>query len=617
MDQEQRDLSELPTEAANDRTADLGSLDARGVVDRLLEEELRVAPAVARAAAPIAALAERVAEAIRAGGRLIYAGAGTSGRLGTLDAAECPPTFGIAADRVIALMAGGPDALVRAVEGAEDDPEAARAAVTQAEVGANDVLVGITASGRTPYALAAIEAAAAAGATTALITCGRCDAANVDVLIPLELGPEALRGSTRLKAGTATKLALNALSTAAMARLGRVHGDLMIDVGLGSEKLRDRATRIVAEILGCERDEAATRLTRAGSVRAAVEQASLELAERERVSYPKSIRDEVRKLGTADAGTICRMNFTLGEYFARAALTVIREAGLEPDAVDLIGSHGQTVFHVPPQGRQTASTLQIGEADVIAERTGAPVVSDFRTRDIAAGGQGAPLVAYVDHLLFHQEDRVRLRLNIGGIANVTVVTPAFEDLMAFDTGPGNSGLDTLVGILSRGEKAWDEDGRLAARGRIDENLLARLMAHPYLNLPPPKSTGRETFGLTWVESVLRGRGNIRLEDVLATLTMYTAQTIHFGWTEWVKPKHQIAEVILSGGGARNLTLLAHLRRLFRPIPVRGLEEFGHDPDAAEAVAFAILANETLHSNPSNVPSATGARWPAVLGKLSL
>ena len=334
------------------------------------------------------------------------------------------------------------------------------------------------------------------------------------------------------------------------------------------------------------------------------------------VAYPRSVRDEVRRLGAADAGDLCRMNFTLGEYFARAALTVIAEAGLQPADVDLVGSHGQTAFHVPAQGRQTASTLQIGEAAVIAERTGLPVISDFRTRDIAAGGQGAPLVAYVDHLLFRDEDRVRLRLNVGGIANVTVVTPHLEDVLAFDTGPGNSGLDTLVGIMTRGERTWDADGRLAARGRIDENLLAKLMAHPYLPLPPPKSTGRETFGREWVESVLRGRGNIRLEDVLATMTLFTAQSIHHAWQEWVKPKHPIAEVILSGGGARNLTLLAHLRRLFRPMPVRGLEELGHDPDAAEAVAFAILANETLHGNPSNVPSATGARWPAVLGKIT-
>ena len=273
MAERTRDLSDLPTEAANARTADLGSLDARRVVERLLDEERAVAPAVARAAAAIAELAERAADAIRAGGRLVYAGAGTSGRLATLDAAECPPTFGIAPDRVIALMAGGDGALVRAVEGAEDDAEAARDAVRRVELGRNDLLVGVTASGRTPFVLAAVAAARAAGAATGLITCGRGDAVAADVVVAIDVGPEALRGSTRLKAGTATKLALNALSTAAMVRLGRVRGDLMIDVGLGSAKLRDRATRIVAELVGCDREEATARLDAAGGVRAAVERA--------------------------------------------------------------------------------------------------------------------------------------------------------------------------------------------------------------------------------------------------------------------------------------------------------------------------------------------------------
>ena len=331
--------------------------------------------------------------------------------------------------------------------------------------------------------------------------------------------------------------------------------------------------------------------------------------------WPEAIRELVLGLGAAHTSDVCRMNFRLGEMFAEAALDLIREAGLEPEDVDLIGSHGQTVYHVPRGVRTPPSTLQIGEPDVIAEKTRIPVIADFRTRDVAAGGEGAPLVPYVDYLLFRREDGAVAMQNIGGIANVTLVTPALEDVIAFDTGPGNMPLDHLVRVLTRGAETFDRGGKHAVRGRIDEILLDKLLRHPYFMKPPPKSTGRETFGADWVMQVLAGKGNDSILDVLATMTLAVAKSIARAYEEWVFPRAPVREVVLSGGGAANLTLVAHLRRLLAPVPVTNLAAKGWDPDLKEAVAFAVLASESLTGNPDNVPSATGASWPVVLGKI--
>jgi anhydro-N-acetylmuramic acid kinase len=244
------------------------------------------------------------------------------------------------------------------------------------------------------------------------------------------------------------------------------------------------------------------------------------------------------------------------------------------------------------------------------------VIADFRTRDIAAGGEGAPLVPYVDYLLFRREEGAVAMQNIGGIANVTLVGGGLEDVIAFDTGPGNMPLDHLVRILTRGRETYDRGGKHAVRGRIDENLLARLLTHPYLARNPPKSTGREAFGEDWVMSVLAGKGNDSVLDVLATMTLFVASTIARACEEFLLPRASVREVVLSGGGAANLTLVAHLRRLLAPLPVVSLADKGWDPDLKEAVAFAVLASESLTGNPDNVPSATGADWPVVLGKFS-
>ncbi len=334
------------------------------------------------------------------------------------------------------------------------------------------------------------------------------------------------------------------------------------------------------------------------------------------VPYPPQIREAVLALTTGSVPDLCRMNFLLGEKFAEAALLMLREAGVPPERVDLVGSHGQTVHHVPRRTGDVASTLQIGEADVIAERLGAPVVSDFRTRDIAAGGEGAPLSAYVDFLLFRRPGPPRALLNLGGIANVTLVSEAPEEVFAFDTGPANMPLDECVRILSSGKEQFDREGRMAAKGRVDEILLKRLLEHPYLRMPIPKTTGRETFGREFVLPLLRAKGSSTGADLLATLTAFVAQSIWRSLEEFVFPRARPVEILVSGGGAHNLTLLAHLRRAAGRIPIAPLEDAVFSPDSKEAVIFAVLANETIHGVTNNVPGATGARWPVVLGKIS-
>lgn len=334
------------------------------------------------------------------------------------------------------------------------------------------------------------------------------------------------------------------------------------------------------------------------------------------VPYPARLREQVLALGTGLVPDLCRLNFTLGERFADAALDLLKAARRTPQEIDLVGSHGQTVHHVPRRPGDTASSLQIGESSVIAERLGVPVVSDFRTRDIAAGGEGAPLSAYVDFLLFRRKGPPRALLNLGGIANVTVVAEHIEEVFAFDTGPANMPLDETVRILTSGREQYDRDGRTAAKGRIDENLLRKLLSHPYLKQVPPKTTGRETFGSDFVLPLLRAKGGQTGVDILATLTAFSAHSIKQAFDDFVAPRARPTEIIVSGGGVHNLTLMGHLRHLFPKEKVFSLAETGIDPDAKEALIFAVLANETIKGIPNNVPGATGARWPTVLGKVT-
>lgn len=338
--------------------------------------------------------------------------------------------------------------------------------------------------------------------------------------------------------------------------------------------------------------------------------------------YPADLQRRVLNLCSGGSvAEVCHLNAVLGEWFARAALRVIKKAGLRPAEVALIGSHGQTVQHLPQGIRERGlgsirSTLQIAEPAVIAERTGIATVADFRPRDIAAGGQGAPLTPYVHYLLFRHAKQSRLVVNLGGIGNVTHLPAggSLSAVRAFDTGPGNMVLDGLVRRLTNDRQTMDRGGRRAAKGTVDARLLAELLAHPFLKQPPPKSTGREAFGDPFVARLLATMRKRRLtaHDVLATCSLFTAVTVSSA-RRWVG--QNLDEVIVAGGGARNRTLMGDLAAVFEPIPVRTLEEIGWDSKAFEAVAFAVLAYQTLHGECTNVPAVTGAAHPVLLGTI--
>lgn len=338
--------------------------------------------------------------------------------------------------------------------------------------------------------------------------------------------------------------------------------------------------------------------------------------------YPADLQQLV--LAVSARGTvseICHLNVVLGEWFARAALRVIKQAGLEPAKIDLIGSHGQTIHHLPnavdePGVGTVRSTLQIAEPAVIAERTGIATVANFRPRDMAAGGQGAPLTPYVHYVLLRDKKQSRLVVNLGGISNVTYLPAGkgLDAILAFDTGPGNMVMDGLIRRLTKGRETMDRGGKLAAKGKVAIGLLAKLLAHPYLKRNPPKSTGREEFGDAFVEQILAAQKAHRLksEDVLATCSLFTAITLGSA-RRWLGGP--VDEVLIGGGGVRNRALMSNLSSVFSPVPVRTFEAAGWQSQAFEAVAFSVLAYQTFHGECANVPSVTGATHPVVLGTI--
>lgn len=332
--------------------------------------------------------------------------------------------------------------------------------------------------------------------------------------------------------------------------------------------------------------------------------------------YTQTEQERIHGLFDGNVADICEMNVVIAEWFAEATLSVIECAGLRPEDVHLIGSHGQTIYHIPPGSDRRASTLQIGEAQVIAERTRIPVVSNFRPRDIAAGGEGAPLVPYVDWALCRRPDETIALQNIGGIANVTVVTPAVNNVLAFDTGPGNMIIDAAAAIVSHGKQSYDADGRLAAAYSPNEERVRAALQDPYFQRTPPKSTGREYWGVQFVQRVALMYGETELPSIVADMTEITARSIRDAYDRFILPKHELCGIFVSGGGARNPVLMQRLIELFAPIHVGTSEELGLPTDAKEAIAFAILANETLCGTPANVPSATGAQGRRVLGSIT-
>ena len=319
--------------------------------------------------------------------------------------------------------------------------------------------------------------------------------------------------------------------------------------------------------------------------------------------------------------TLCRLDASLGEWFALAARDVCEAAGVETRELAAIGSHGQTVWHIPPTDAERGATLQLGDAATLAERTGSPVVSDFRSRDVAAGGHGAPLVPWLDQLLFSAGERRRAIQNLGGMANVTWLPPTGspEPVIAFDTGPGVALIDGAVRRATNGASPFDRDGAMALRGRVDESLLSGLLNDPYFHAPPPKSTGREHFGKALLDRAAAGLAPGQDEDawcdLVATLTAFTARSIAEAYRDWVLPRG-LDEVFLVGGGASNPALVQAIEQGLDSVQVKNGMELGVDPDAREALAFAFLAWAHVHGIAGNIPSVTGAEAPRVLGSMT-
>ncbi|MBR1586638.1 MAG: anhydro-N-acetylmuramic acid kinase [Clostridia bacterium] len=378
-------------------------------------------------------------------------------------------------------------------------------------------------------------------------------------------------------------------------------------IGLMSGTSADGMDAALVEIAGCGLN---TRVTQRGFVS---------------LPYPEDVRGEILRLAEGKSGgsrDLCLFHFLLGQLSLEACLAVCRQAGVDPRAVDLAGSHGQTLYHIPVAesycGRSVRGTLQLGEASVIAEGLGCPVVSDFRVRDLAAGGQGAPLVPYAEYLLYRQPDKTVGLQNIGGIGNLTVLPRggAPQDTFAFDTGPGNMVMDQVTSRITGGRLRYDENGALAARGSAHPALLAWLLQDPYLLMSPPKTTGRESYGRAFVDRLMAQAQALGVSDLdtLATATRFTAETIRVAVERFCPAKPDY--IVVGGGGSQNPTLMRDMRSIL-PMPVLVNEDLGFDSEAKEAVAFAVLANECIHGICNNVPSVTGASHPVVMGKISL
>lgn len=341
---------------------------------------------------------------------------------------------------------------------------------------------------------------------------------------------------------------------------------------------------------------------------------------------PEALRQRLLKCmadKTIHLEELCALNVAVGELFADTANGLLKANRIAPETIDAIGSHGQTIYHWPPtKPKQLGGTLQIGEPSIIAERTGIATIADFRPRDMAAGGQGAPLVCFADWVLLQHENIGRAVQNIGGIANVTVVPSKSAQaknklpVIAFDTGPGNMLMDAAMSHFFG--KSYDANGEIAARGRVDSALLLHLMAHPYLQKPPPKTTGREDFGEPYFHQLKNQFPQIKPEDWVSTLNQFTAQSIVDAYEKFVFPNYEILEMIIGGGGTRNATLILRIQELFeqknRSITVKTHADFGIPDQYKEALAFALLAWKNLLNEPNNLPECTGATHSVVMGK---
>lgn len=353
----------------------------------------------------------------------------------------------------------------------------------------------------------------------------------------------------------------------------------------------------------------------------------IELVEYLSVPYSKELKGRLIEICTPELArieAISVMNMYLAEIFSEATLTLIEQAKLTSDDILLVSSHGQTIFHQPVsirmEEREIKSTLQIGDISVIAERTGITTVGDFRTRDMAVGGGGAPLVPYADHMLYTNQGYGRVLVNIGGISNITVLpkgAPASE-VVAYDTGPGNMIIDAFVHWATDGKDYYDRDGAIAARGKVNEKWLAKLLENPFFHQDYPKSTGREMFGIKFASDLWKEAENqaISFDDRIATITALTARTLSTEILKFIESA-QIEEVIISGGGRHNSTLFNSLKaNMPARVTMNGMESYGMSADAKEAVIFALLGYQCLKKKRNNLPAATGANKEVIMGKIA-
>lgn len=342
--------------------------------------------------------------------------------------------------------------------------------------------------------------------------------------------------------------------------------------------------------------------------------------------FPKGMREKILSLAEPGGGStaeICKMNFFIAYAYNEAIKQLSTSTGVPLKRIDLIGTHGQTVHHLPVRekafGFRSGSTLQIGDIAVIAKNLGITTIGDFRTADVALGGEGAPFVPYFDYIILSSDKTNRALLNIGGIANITVlkknVKPA--GVIAFDTGPGNMMIDALMQRLY--DKKFDRNGAVAFKGKVNNALLQKMIdADTYINRVPPKSTGREFYSREFVGFILKNSKGVPAQDIITTVTFYSAWTVFFSYREFISNKVSISELYISGGGSKNNALSSFLKSLFgEKIKVENVEKIGVDSDYKEAICFAVLANETLSGNPANLPSVTGASKQTILGKICL
>ncbi|KAH8690932.1 glucokinase regulator family [Talaromyces proteolyticus] len=722
-------LASLQTEQKNVKTSNIDAVSSLEICQMINEEDDTVAKAVKTCLPQIAAAIDVIVPRLLAGGRVIYTGAGTSGRLGVLDASEIPPTFSAPPWQFVGLIAGGDEAIRNAVEGAEDleDMGAADLAGLSPPANEKDVVVGIASSGRTPYVLGSLKYAQTLRAATVGLSCVRPSALEkfCDILIECVTGPEVITGSTRLKAGTATKMILNMISTGSQVRIGKTFGNFMVDLKTTNDKLRDRARRVVHDIvrstsaldinqeklldqvlaqcdgevklsilvatLSCSPEEGKAKLlASSGSLKRAISKPNamttlnvlglncgtsidvlqsklsqsteceksmltmllgidvalcrisslassndvqIELISYTEVSVDPDIRNHVlrlcrpnQKAATTSLAEICDLNFALGKEFFRA----IEESKVDLAEVDLIASHGQTLWHQPLG--EDRSTLQMAEPSIIAHKSKRTVVSNFRVAELAAGRQGAPLAGFFEAGLLLDQKVTRISQNIGGMGNATVLPASSNSksdelspvYLAFDTGPGNVLIDAAMRILTDGKQHYDRDGILGAKGEseIDEDLVdSFLKSEPYFQRQPPKTTGRELFSddiSCALVKRMQASGKSP-EAIIATITRITAESIARAYEQFVIPflgeGHDIDEIYICGGGAYNPNILKHLQARFPESRVLKLNDAPTklDPSAKEAVMFALLGYLCICGR--SVPIAADAESldPAILG----